>query len=328
VQTQDLRTFLKQHRLRIHPETTVLGTSKRLPTRHGRPVTQEEIAECIGVSRVWYAMLESRADVRTSPALLDRLASALMLTAEERASLFNLALPALRLEAVLGAIPDNGAATVTHSPLTVTPANIEDAAKTFWRLREQYLYGAWANDSSLRPRIVNSWDRCRTREVDPSKREAPHCMDISERRGANERLLRAAEPVVSYLSEEFGQTGYVIFLSDAQGNLLRTVGDLSNRREFSKHGIEEGCDLNEASFGTNAVGTAIVDRRPMQLSSAEHFCEGATWFTCSASPIFLPGERETAGVIDLSAFYKCAHPQTLGLIMHAALEIEERLASL
>jgi transcriptional regulator with XRE-family HTH domain len=303
-------------------------------------VTQEEVAECIGVSRVWYATLESQSGVRTSPALLDRLASALMLTTDERASLFNIALPELKLETV-SAVPASSAsdmqadgltissaAPAGYAPMTTLPTHIEDAAHAFSRMRERYLDVGSASGASLRPRIVTSWNRCRSSEVDANKKRAPHCEDIDERRVANERLLRAADAVVAYLAEQFGDMGYVIFIADADGNLLKTVGSLSDLRKFSHHGIEAGCALSESAFGTNAVGTAIADQRPMQLLAAEHFCEGATWFTCSAAPIFIPGQRETAGVIDLSACYKVARPEALGVIMHAALEIEERLASL
>jgi DNA-binding XRE family transcriptional regulator len=57
--------------------------------------TQEELAEYLGVSRTWYGLLESKKPVRVSLVLLDRLSAALMLTREERARLFALALPEL-----------------------------------------------------------------------------------------------------------------------------------------------------------------------------------------------------------------------------------------
>jgi transcriptional regulator with XRE-family HTH domain len=58
-------------------------------------VTQEELAEAIGVSREWYGMLESAATTRTSTGLLLRLADALMVTPPQRAKLFALAVPEL-----------------------------------------------------------------------------------------------------------------------------------------------------------------------------------------------------------------------------------------
>ncbi len=92
----ELRSFLKELRQRIRPEAHALGGQARLPSRRGKPVTQEEVAEAVGVSRVWYGMLESGATIRASAQLLDRLAEALMLTSQERAILFCLAIPELQ----------------------------------------------------------------------------------------------------------------------------------------------------------------------------------------------------------------------------------------
>jgi hypothetical protein len=90
-----LKMLLKHFRVRIDPNEKTLGPQARLPLRHGKPVTQEELAECVGVSRYWYGMLESETPARVSTVLLDRLATILMLSESERAMLFALALPEL-----------------------------------------------------------------------------------------------------------------------------------------------------------------------------------------------------------------------------------------
>lgn len=89
----ELGAFLKTLRQRIPPQTPALGSWKRLPIRRGRRVSQEEIAEAVGVSRNWYRLLESGAKIRASMPLLDRLADALTFTSEERTRLFVLANP-------------------------------------------------------------------------------------------------------------------------------------------------------------------------------------------------------------------------------------------
>ena len=58
-------------------------------------MTQQELAEAIGVSHSWYAALESAGTRRISIGLADRLADALMTAPEERARLFLLAVPEL-----------------------------------------------------------------------------------------------------------------------------------------------------------------------------------------------------------------------------------------
>jgi transcriptional regulator with XRE-family HTH domain len=87
--------FLKILRLRLNKHATALGSLQRLPSKVGRRVTQEEIAEVVGVSRGWYRMLESDNTIRPSPRLLVRIANALMLSVSEQAHLFHLAFPEL-----------------------------------------------------------------------------------------------------------------------------------------------------------------------------------------------------------------------------------------
>jgi transcriptional regulator with XRE-family HTH domain len=90
-----IAAFLKEQRRCLPRDVLFLGSHARPPARRGKAVTQEELAEAIGVTRVWYAMLESGARVITSPRLLARLANALLLSAENREVLFDLAIPDL-----------------------------------------------------------------------------------------------------------------------------------------------------------------------------------------------------------------------------------------
>jgi transcriptional regulator with XRE-family HTH domain len=91
----ELGLFLNALRRRIDRDAGALGSHVRLPARLGKRVTQEEIAEAIGVCGEWYAVLESAGEARTSTRLVERLADVLMVTPEERARLFHLVLPEL-----------------------------------------------------------------------------------------------------------------------------------------------------------------------------------------------------------------------------------------
>jgi transcriptional regulator with XRE-family HTH domain len=87
--------LLKQGRCCIPVDTPSLGGMLRLPTRVGRHVTQEELAEAIGVSRVWYTMLETGRPARASVALLERICNTLMLDERQRAAAFELGVPVI-----------------------------------------------------------------------------------------------------------------------------------------------------------------------------------------------------------------------------------------
>jgi transcriptional regulator with XRE-family HTH domain len=90
-----LAEFLRERRCRINPETMQLGWYHRTARRIGKSVSQEELAEAAGITRIWYAQLESRARTRPSTKLLDRLADVLMLDEAARATLFRLVIPSL-----------------------------------------------------------------------------------------------------------------------------------------------------------------------------------------------------------------------------------------
>ncbi|HYZ17552.1 MAG TPA: helix-turn-helix domain-containing protein [Candidatus Acidoferrum sp.] len=62
----------------------------------GKTVSQEEVAEAVGITRQWYGMLESDRAASVSASVLARIADALMMDPVERSALFRLAVPELR----------------------------------------------------------------------------------------------------------------------------------------------------------------------------------------------------------------------------------------
>jgi DNA-binding XRE family transcriptional regulator len=94
-QRERLRRFselLKAARRRIPSDMVSLGNTQRIAERIGKRVSQEEVAEAIGISRVWYATLETGRP-RASIAVLGRICDVLMLDEHQRADLLQLCVP-------------------------------------------------------------------------------------------------------------------------------------------------------------------------------------------------------------------------------------------
>jgi PAS domain S-box-containing protein len=85
-----------------------------------------------------------------------------------------------------------------------------------------------------------------------------------------------------------------------------------------------GGDWSEASKGTNAIGTAIFERKPVEVFAAEHYCKPNHFLVCSASPIF-DADSKMAGVLDLSGDYRSSNVHTLGMVVAAVGAIENQL---
>jgi DNA-binding XRE family transcriptional regulator len=90
-----LRRLLTKCRANVDLNGAFLGSKARHPRRVGKRVTQEEVAEAVGITREWYAALERGRQVRVSPVVLSRIADTLAMTAEERRILFTLTVPEL-----------------------------------------------------------------------------------------------------------------------------------------------------------------------------------------------------------------------------------------
>ncbi|MFD0710286.1 helix-turn-helix transcriptional regulator [Paenibacillus sp. GCM10027626] len=86
---QALSAFLKQQRAKISPQAAGLpaGSRRRTPG-----LRREEVAQLAGVSATWYTWLEQGRDINVSASVLDAIAGALQLTADERKYLYALAL--------------------------------------------------------------------------------------------------------------------------------------------------------------------------------------------------------------------------------------------
>ena len=87
--------LLKEARKSIPVDVVSLGDTPRMPKRIGKHVRQEELAEAIGISRVWYAKLEGAQPIRASLPVLQRVCDVLMLDEDRRSALFQLGRPEL-----------------------------------------------------------------------------------------------------------------------------------------------------------------------------------------------------------------------------------------
>ncbi len=88
IRLQALSVFLKNQRAKLNPETLGFppGTRRRTPG-----LRREEVAQLAGVSTTWYTWLEQGRDVKASASVLDCIATALQMNADEQKYLHSLA---------------------------------------------------------------------------------------------------------------------------------------------------------------------------------------------------------------------------------------------
>lgn len=150
--------------------------------------------------------------------------------------------------------------------------------------------------------------------------------DVTSQIKNNRELLKVASPFIKILYDFLRGSGFFIVLTDKDGCVLSTIGDREILDAAREMNLVVGAYMDESSIGTNAMGTAIKEDMPIQISEKEHFITAYHRWTCSAAPIHnIKGE--IIGTLNLTGDSNNVHPHTLGLVVAAVRSIENQIES-
>lgn len=199
-------------------------------------------------------------------------------------------------------------------------------------LRYEY---AWVNfvrngkvvDDSIRPKILNSWRRCKENRINYLMRELPPISissnDLSNKISLNYELLNTALPFMETLIEVVDEEGLNVQIIDKEGYLLKNL----NNSNFVRDGdmvFKIGGNMDEALIGTNSSALSLTYRRPMTVVGAEHYCQILQKIACYAAPIF-NNKGEILAVLNMVGQVDSMSKHTLGMVVAAAKAIENEL---
>ncbi len=180
--------------------------------------------------------------------------------------------------------------------------------------------------SALPEPILRSWQRCAARGLDNAalpRLEPMTGRELREVAERHEKLRRLCRPEIESLYADAMQTGCVVILTDADGLILDTLGHADFAARAAQVALRPGVFWGESSTGTNAVGTALVEGRPISVHGGEHYYDPHGILSCSAAPIVDPYGR-MVGALDLSGPAAVDHRHALGLVRMAVEQIEHR----
>lgn len=176
--------------------------------------------------------------------------------------------------------------------------------------------------------IAGSWRRCLSKHnLNPDTTPTLQVLeshDIKEHTQRLDYLLGVAQQELIDLYNQMQGSGYSVFMTDANGIVLHQVCDPNYVGSMRSVGLRVGANWSEATFGTNGVGTCIIEQRPLTVHLEDHFHTSHTPFSCSAAPVRDPA-GELLAVLDCSAIRHAnplADKQTLGLVRNTAAYIE------
>ncbi len=183
--------------------------------------------------------------------------------------------------------------------------------------------------SFIRPVIARSWERCAATGASPDgRRLAPVRMDAEElERYRSRHPLAVALPVFrELLGERASDDEHIVAVADAAGILLWVQGNAGARDRAARMNFVEGAEWSEAEAGTNALGTALAVRRPVQIFAGEHYNTVVHPWACSAVPVRDPDSGRVLGIVDITGGANIASPYALALVRATARAAEAELA--
>lgn len=148
--------------------------------------------------------------------------------------------------------------------------------------------------------------------------------EMADNIGKNKNLLNLASQFINILYDFLKGTGFLIILTDKEGCILQISGDEEVLDTAYKMNMVVGAYMSESSIGTNAMGTAIKEDMPIQISAKEHFITAYHRWTCSAAPIH-DNNGDIIGILNLTGNRDKVHPHTLGLVVAAVKSIEKQI---
>lgn len=188
------------------------------------------------------------------------------------------------------------------------------------------LSGVRDDQRAIAEAIARSWRRCMVKGVDeqaPAEDQIITAQELAQRLEKNRLLLTHAEPEMLTLSEQIAHTRSLVILTDSEGIILRTMGEGVEENEI-RASLLPGASWSEEHRGTNAIGTALVERLPISVQGTEHFMAYHHSLSCSAVPIFAANNHLVA-TLDVSNDLNAPQQHTLALVKMAAQMVENRL---
>lgn len=201
------------------------------------------------------------------------------------------------------------------TPGTKVPLYEENSGKNFYMMWHYFVEKGVLIESGVRPVIARSWQR--STKIDPFRNQKSVLpkQQLDLRRRQHQDLITIARPVMEEILS-LDEKCYVL-LSDSEGYIIEKVSNVDCP-------IPLGAKCREEDIGTNAIGTALIERGPVEIKGYEHYVPRLHSYHCAAVPIH-GAKGNIIGVMDVTRSQGDLPAVILQLLKFAGKLIEYQL---
>ncbi|MFC5653448.1 sigma-54-dependent Fis family transcriptional regulator [Paenibacillus solisilvae] len=172
-----------------------------------------------------------------------------------------------------------------------------------------------------------SWKRCHDfglKPTDPANDNILTESRIQALLRQNEQTIHYAEQVFEQMNISIKQSGQMALFIDSEGTIIHTVGDADFSSRAVAVQLQVGANWAERRKGTNAIGVALAEKKPVRVHAQEHYFYSNHFLTCASAPVF-NSIGELIGVINISGKQENYHAYTFTLACMAAYSLQNKI---
>ncbi|MEZ5962305.1 MAG: sigma 54-interacting transcriptional regulator [Planctomycetota bacterium] len=147
---------------------------------------------------------------------------------------------------------------------------------------------------------------------------------LRERTQRLEPLLAAGQRVLEGAAATAATHDYLLTVADADGVIVSAWGGGAFAEVAERARLIPGADLSEVRRGTNAIGTAVTEKRAVFVQGNAHFARPYHGLVCYAAPVHAP-DGEVVAIVDATSVQELADPAMGFRMVAAAQALEEVL---
>jgi transcriptional regulator of acetoin/glycerol metabolism len=185
-------------------------------------------------------------------------------------------------------------------------------------VRERFLAGRQTKVDEQSRDLLARWERVRARGLLPDRTDAAgvDSLQLNERRERLASVLHGQPSLFDPLVRDLEARALVAVVADHEGVVLYRHGREVTEQAAVLDQLSEGSRWSEDIRGTNAVGTSLVERRPIGVLGGAHFDRASSGIFCYAAPVFDP-HGELVCTLDVSGPMS-RHEEAFGTAICAA----------
>ncbi|MEZ9056684.1 sigma-54-dependent Fis family transcriptional regulator [Vibrio pelagius] len=176
--------------------------------------------------------------------------------------------------------------------------------------------------------LTSSWHRSSEAGLKPRKLpddiRLPNAM-LKERRFHSSQLIETVQRMALPLfNQTFARSDSRLILTDTDGVILASWGQKRFEEKLTSIALSSGACWKEQLKGTNAIGTALIEAKPVTIIGEQHFIHQHRFISCSANPIF-DHQGQMVGILDITSEQQQHDSSVQFLVQNMVQLIENQL---